>query len=81
VEITRGLEKPLRFEGRDAITAVGFFNMYAQQCDTMDPRTRIKESLEAQGITKDNFHEHIGAAGIRNPWEGESPASPKGPSS
>lgn len=81
VEITRGLEKPLRFEGRDAITAVGFFNMYAQQCDTMDPSIRIREQLEAQGINKDNFHEHVGAAGIRNPWESESPESLKGPSS
>jgi hypothetical protein len=33
VEISRGAEKPLRFEGRDAITAVGFLNMYIQQME------------------------------------------------
>jgi hypothetical protein len=78
VEITRGFEKPLRFEGRDALTAVGFLNMYVQQCATIDPRKRIREALEAQGITKDNFHEHVGASGIRNPWEEDPPVSLKG---
>lgn len=80
VEISRGVEKPLRFEGRDAITAVGFFNMYIQQCQTLDPTAPIKKALEAQGINKDNFHEHVGAAGIRNPWENDppSPETPKG---
>ena len=70
VEISRGAEKPLRFDGRDAITAVGFLNMYIQQMETLDPRKRIREALEAQGITKDNFHEKVGAdSGIRDPWD------------
>ena len=73
VEISRGIEKPLRFDGRDAITAVGFLNMYVQQCATVDPRTRIRAALEAQGITKDNFHEQVGAAGISNPWDNDVP--------
>lgn len=78
LEVSRGLEKPLVFEGRDALTALGFLNVYIQQCETVDPAARIRQVLEAQGITKDNFHERVGAgSGIRNPWDTDSPQQPK----
>ena len=65
--------KPLTFYGRDAMTAIGFFNFYAHQCDRLDPTKKIRENLEAQGITKENFHEQVGLVGIANPWEADKP--------
>lgn len=78
LEVSRGIGKPLTFRGRDALTALGFLNMYIQQCATVDPSVKIKQTLEAQGITKENFHEHVGASGIRSPWENEPNQPEKG---
>lgn len=78
LEVSRGLDKPLTFKGRDALTALGFLNMYIQQCATVDPSVRIRQTLEAQGITKENFHEQVGASGIRSPWEDEPNQPEKG---
>lgn len=68
LEVSRGLGNPLRFEGRDAITAHGFFAIYINQMETLDPSKKIKESLAAQGITKENFHERLAGTAITNPW-------------
>lgn len=62
-------EKALMFYGRDAMTAIGFFNFFIQQCEQVDPRVRIKQELEAQGITKENFRERLFGTSVRNPWE------------
>lgn len=78
LEVSRGLDKPLTFRGRDAKTALGFLNMYIQQCATVDPSVKIKQTLAAQGITKENFHEQVGASGIRSPWEDEPEQPQKG---
>ncbi len=68
-----GEGKPLTFYGRDAMTAIGFFNFYSNHCDRLDPTKKIRENLEAQGITKDNFHERMALTGIANPWEADKP--------
>ena len=73
LEVFRGQDKPLRFYGRDAMTALGFFNFFIQQCDQVDPTARIKEALLDQGINKDNFREKMFGTSVRNPWENESP--------
>jgi hypothetical protein len=59
---------PLRFYGRDALTALGFFNFFIQHCDNIDPTKRIREELEAQGVTEENFNEHFLGTSITNPW-------------
>ncbi len=73
-----GETKPLTFYGREAMTAIGFFSFFANQCDKLDPTKKIRAALEAQGITKDNFHEKMALTGIANPWEADKPlpASP-----
>lgn len=70
--------KPLTFYGRDAMTAIGFFNFFSNQCERLDPTKKIREDLEAQGITKENFHERMALTGIANPWEADKllPESP-----
>jgi hypothetical protein len=78
LEVFRGNDKPLRFYGRDALTALGFFNFFIQQCDQVDPTDRIKTMLTAQGITKDNFREKMFGTAVRNPWETEAPPDLKG---
>ena len=78
LEISRGLDKPLTFKGRDALTAHGFLNMYIQQCDTLDPSAKIKKDLEARGITKENFREKMYDSVMRSPWDEESPPAVKG---
>ena len=67
--------KPLRFTGRDAMTAIGFFAFFINAVQNRDPRQEIRRSLEKQGITKDNFHEHVGLLGIANPWDDDSSES------
>lgn len=79
LEVFRGTDKPLKFFGRDALTAIGFFNFFIQHCDQVDPTTRIKESLLSQGITSENFRERMFGTSVRNPWENNQPESPKGP--
>lgn len=63
-----GDKTPLMFYGRDAYTVFGFMGFYANAKMTRDPRADIKRALEAQGITRENFHQHVGLAGIANPW-------------
>jgi hypothetical protein len=50
-------------------TAIGFFNFYSNQCDQLDPRIRIRQELEAQGVTAENFSEKMFGTAILNPWE------------
>lgn len=69
LEVFRGTDKPLKFYGRDAMTALGFFNFFVQHCDQVDPTARIKDALLAQGINKDNFREKMFGTSVRNPWE------------
>lgn len=76
LEVSRGMDKPLTFRGRDALTALGFLNVYIQQCATVDPSVRIKQALAAQGITKENFHETMSGSAMRSPWDEDSPTSP-----
>jgi hypothetical protein len=78
LEVFRGNDKPLRFYGRDALTALGFFNFFIQHCDQVDPTDRIKKMLEAQNINKDNFREKMFGTAVRNPWEHEAPPDQKG---
>ena len=59
---------PLKFEGRDALTALSFFNFFVQSVERLDPQAHVKKALEAQGITKDNFHQHEHLLEIKNPW-------------
>jgi hypothetical protein len=68
-----GETKPLTFRGRECMTAIGFFSFYANQCDKLDPTKKIRASLEAQGITKENFAERMALTGIANPWEADKP--------
>ncbi len=60
----------VRFEGRDALTALSFFNFYIQQCETLDPAAHMRNLLASQGVTKDNWAEHAGGLGIANPFAG-----------
>lgn len=73
LEVSRGNENPMKFFGRDALTAIGFFNFFIQQMDSVDPSAHIKRSLEAQGITKENFINNPALFGssIRDPWADE----------
>jgi hypothetical protein len=73
LEVSRENDNPLKFFGRDAMTAIGFFNFFIQQMDTVDPCAYIKKSLEAQGITKENFINNPALFGssIRDPWADE----------
>lgn len=60
------------FKGRDALTAFGFINFYIQQCETLDPSKKVREMLEAQGITKENFDVMLAGTSIANPWNDPS---------
>ena len=60
---------PLKFYGRDAFTAMGFFNFFINQCEQVDPRLRIRQELEAQGINAENFRERMFGTSVVNPWE------------
>lgn len=55
--------------GSTAGIIVLFLRFVREMGDRMDPVTYTKKQLEAQGITRNNFHEHVGVAGITNPWE------------
>ena len=69
---------PVRFKGRDATTALGFFTHYINQAEKgINPAEDTKKVLLAQGINADNFHEHADRLMIKNPWAPDSP----GPSS
>ena len=77
LEVFHEGEKPIKFFGRDALTAIGFFSFFINQCDVLDPTIKIKRNLEAQGITKENFDERMALTGIANPWrEGPLPSGP-----
>lgn len=59
---------PVRFKGRDALTALGFFMFWITQCNKVDPVEQTRKMLIAQGITPENFHLHADRLMIRNPW-------------
>jgi hypothetical protein len=67
---------PVRFKGRDALTALGFLTFWIRQCNKVDPISETKRMLEAQGITPDNFSDHADRLMIRNPWAPDSPEPP-----
>lgn len=73
LEVSRGNENPMKFFGRDAQTAIGFFNFYINQVETTDPGACVKRALEAQGITKENFinNPNLFGSSIRDPWADE----------
>lgn len=73
LDVARGNEEPLHFFGRDALTAIGFFNFFIQQCEQVDPAARIRRLLEAQGVNAENFRERMFGTNISNPWEAASP--------
>lgn len=69
LEIGHRLEVvPVRFKGRDALTALGFIKFWIEQCNKIDPVVQTKKMLAAQGITQENFHVHADKLMIENPW-------------
>ncbi len=69
LEVSHEMERlPVRFEGRDALTAFGFINFFIQQCENLDPGKKVRDALLAQGITAENFHQHAENLMIRNPF-------------
>jgi hypothetical protein len=69
LEIGHRLEPmPVRFKGRDALTALGFIKFWIDQCNKVNPVEQTKKMLEAQGITQENFHLHADKLMIQNPW-------------
>lgn len=67
---------PVRFKGRDALTALGFFTFWITQCNKVDPVEETKKVLAQQGINAENFHLHADRLMIRNPWTSDGPKSP-----
>jgi len=65
---------PIKFIGRDALTAFNFINFYIQHCESLNPKLHVRRTLEAQGITKENFSAHQHLLGISNPWEDDIPS-------
>jgi len=60
---------PVRFEGRKALTAAGFFAWWINQTDgRLDPREGTKRILLEQGINAENFHLYAEKLAIKNPW-------------
>lgn len=70
---------PIRFKGRDALTALGFIMFWITQCNKVDPVEQTKKTLLAQGINEENFHLHADRLMIRNPWASDG-LVPKHPS-
>ena len=60
---------PLRFKGRDAMSAASFFAYWHDRSQSNDdPREATKKILLEQGINAENFHLHSEQFMIKNPW-------------
>lgn len=59
---------PIHYRGAEAVVALAFLDFFVNSTTKIDPRVRVREILNQQGITKANFHEYEHKLLIQNPF-------------